>query len=674
MASVSPAVRAGRVDWTTLWLPLEARGPVWVATALVAAYHLATMSRDLSFYDSAELAMVAVQAGLSHPPGHPLHALLGWLVSHVPGVPPLIGLNALSALPAALAVVPVCSLAGAMAGPAATDEPRWFRRRHVVPALAAVFAIHPALWEPASRVEVYALASFLALWAIARLDAQLSGAATPTRRGGWLAAGVALGLCASANPIVATVAAAAISPALLESLIRRRARWTALGLVVAGGLSGLLPYVYVPLVAGRTDVLVWGAPTHGEALRRYLTGADFAHNNQWASWAMVGRHALDWAGWAVENGLLPLIGLGLLAHLALRSELAARRALAPIGLGLVVFFIVRNVVFFPQVSDYLGYLMVPLALLSAGVGALVARIGAGGARRSVLAAVLALVLVAGVAVAEPGVLGRTRHRDRVARVLARGALELAPRRAVIIASSDHWVFPLLYLQEVEALRLDVVVLLRGLSGASWYWAHLQRRHPDLSAFAVRGPGGQPARIRRFLEANSDRPVLYEDWLEATSIGREPGCVGAWLLADRDACGAAPPVDEITPALERALDVVGGGSPTTDAVIANVSLARGEELWRAGRSDEALRALRAGVPRPLRPALGDRASAAVTVLRGPLPPLGTEAVAIGHCSRNLVLAAHLLAAGGAEADARAHAAAAARAGATPPSPAPRARER
>ena len=70
-----------------------------------------------------------------------------------------------------------------------------------------------------------------------------------------------------------------------------------------------------------------------------------------------------------------------------------------------------------------------------------------------------------------------------------GALEHAPEGAVIIVMSDHMVFPLLFLQEVEERRPDVVLIPRGLSGASWYWAYLYRRHPELQDFAVRGPGG-----------------------------------------------------------------------------------------------------------------------------------------------------------------------------------------
>ncbi len=660
-------------DMTTLWLPLSARAPVWIAAALVGAVYLLTMSRDLSFYDSAEFAAVAWQGGLSHPPGHPLHTILGWLMAHLPLVPTLIGLNALSALPAALAIVPVCSLAQTMARrarPSAeeTSPPRWLDPRYVVPTIVALFALHPALWETASRIEVYALAGLLSLWALARLAALIpaetkEGPVKPRR---WLAPGVALGLSASANPVVATITALAIAPALVMSVIRRQVRPAAGLWLIGGGVAGLVPYLYIPLVAGRDDALVWGAPTGGEALERYLTGADFAHN-QGASWSLIGEHALEWTLWATERGMLPLLLLGLIAHVLWGAKSGTGRALGIISVGLTVLFLSMNVIFYPQVTDYLGYLMAPLSILGAGVAVLLVRLGASSvnkSRRGALAGLLAVVLALSVLLATPSPLGRTRHHDRVARVLAEGALENAPRDAIIIVDSDHWVFPMIYIQEVEGTRPDVVVLPRGLSGASWYWAHIFQLHQDLESFELRGPGGQPARIRRFMAANPGRPVLYEAWYEATSIGRRPACAGPWLLHDESACpdGTEAISDELTVALDEAIAAVGQGSPTTDAVIANVSLIRGVTLWRLGHPDRALRALRAGVPRELRPALSD---AAATVdgappLTQPTPSF-RDAPAIGHFSQNLFLAAHLLALAGAEQDAQAHMVAAARAG-------------
>jgi hypothetical protein len=659
-SSAGAGVPHAAPSWRTLWLPLSAPGPVWLATALLAVVYLATMSRDLSFYDSAELALAAVQGGLSHPPGHPVYMMLGWLFSHVPGVPPLLGLNALSAIPAALALLPVASLAEAMAGP--PTETRSRAERYGLPALLVILALHATLWEVASRIEVYALAAFFALWAVARTAALL---ARPGRERAlsWLAPGLALGLSAAVNPVIAVLVAVALAPALIAALVRGRERWTGALAFVAGGLAGLLPYVYVPLVAGRRDVFVWGAPTDAAELWRFFTLAEFSHN-RYSSLSVIWQHAVDWLPWAAGQGLLPLLALGLAAHALWGRATGLGRACMPLALGLTLVFIWRTSTYHPEIADYLGYLMVPLSLLGAGVGGLFARLlrlGQTRARLRALAWLLAGALLLDVLLSAPSPLVRTRHRDHVARMLARGALERAPRDAVIIASSDHWVFPIMYLQEVEGLRPDVVALPRGLSGTSWLWQHLFDLHRDLRPFELRGPGGQPARIDRFLAANPGRPVLYERWAEAMALAHRPACAGPWLLGDERACAASEPADDaLTAALERALDAVERGSPTTDAVIARVAFDRGELLWRLGNPEAALRALRAGVPPAHRPPMATQSLAGVAPLQAPLPAW-RDGVAIGHYAHNLFLAAVLLGQAGSEEGVRAHLHGAAEAG-------------
>src|SRR5262245_30908323 len=95
---------------TTLGLPLGDPRGAWLAAAAVLAVYALSMQRGLGSFDSPELALVARTLGLGHPPGQPLHTLLGFLFSHLPGVPPLLGLNFMSALCGALAVLPMACL------------------------------------------------------------------------------------------------------------------------------------------------------------------------------------------------------------------------------------------------------------------------------------------------------------------------------------------------------------------------------------------------------------------------------------------------------------------------------------------------------------------------------------------------------------------------------------
>jgi hypothetical protein len=659
----SSPLAAASPSWTSLGLPLRARRPTWIAAGAVGLYYLLTMSRDLSFYDSPELALVAVDGGLGHPLGQPLHTMLGWLFAHLPGVPALWGLNLLSALAAALTVVPLVSIAEALTKPLAgapdtADPPthRWLCPEVILPAGVGLLALQPALWENATRVEVYSLATLLATWAVARAAPLFAAPEDRQPQGwSWLAVGVALGLSASVNAVIALSAALALAPAFAMTAYQRQLRLFDVLRGLGGGVAGLLPFLYIPLVAGRTDAFVWGAPTGGEALRRYVTNADFVHN-QGITAAQILDNLIRWLGWAGSHLLLPLVVVGLVAHWLLGRRSGLGRGFAALAFGFGLLMLIQNVIFWPSIPDYVGYLALSVGVLGAGACAGVARLAALGGRLRWLAAGLGVALLLGVAFAHPAVYERTRHRDRLARTMAEGALKTAPRRAILLVDSDHWVFPLLYLHQAERQRPDVVILPVGLSGASWYWNLLHRQHPDLRRFKLRGPGRRIGRIQRFLAANPHRPVLYEHYGQAIALGRRPGCAGPWLVADENACqGAfANRPDAMTPALERTSRHVAEGSPPAAAVAARISLERGALLWRFGRPAEALRALRAGVPPAYMPSLS-LSSLDVTrvgTLRGP-PLRWKQRVLIGHWSRNLFQAARLLHAAGHDQAARAH---------------------
>ncbi len=673
-------------SWSSLGLPLGARRNAWIASGAVFLYYLLTMSRDLSFYDSPELALVAVNGGLGHPLGQPLHTMLGWLFSRLPGISGLVGLNLLSALAAALTVVPLVSIAEALCKPAdgapqpsdSSSHP-CFCPEVILPAGVGLLALQPALWENATRIEVYSLATLLATWAVARAaplfvpplslpPPSLPPASVPgedrvhgaraqelTHGWSWFAVGVALGLSASVNAIIALSAALALAPAFAVTVHGRRVRLFDVLRGVGGGIVGLAPFLYIPLVAGRADVFVWGAPTGGDSLRRYLTNADFVHNQGIAA-AQIADNLSRWVSWAGTHLLLPLVLVGLVAHFLLARRSGLGRGFAVLAFGLGLAMLIQNVIFWPSIPDYVGYLALSVGVLGAGACAGVVRLAGLGGRFRWLAAGLGVALLLGVAVAHPAIHQRKRHNDRLARTMAAGALKTAPTRAILIVKSDHWVFPLLYLHRAERLRPDVVILPVGLSGASWYWRLLHQHHADLRRFKLRGPGGRLGRIKRFLAANPRRPVLYEHYGYALALGRRPGCPGVWLVADDASCrfAFANSPDAMAPALERhSRDVAEGSAPSAD-VAAGISLERGDILWRFGRPADALRALRAGVPPAYRPALSP-SNLKVTragVLRGP-PLRWRRRVLIGHWSRNLFLAARLLYAAGHNKAARAH---------------------
>jgi hypothetical protein len=592
-----------------LGLPLERVGPAWGCVALALLAYGLTLAPDLTFYDSPELALAAHQLGLGHPIGQPLHTWLGFLAAHLPGVPPLIGLTALSALFGALALVPAWALAERLAGPRA--DPRL-----LAPGLVAA-ALHPIAWEPSTRVEVYSLAAFLVLWAAARAFGE--------RTRLW-PIGLALGLAATTNAVIAVAFGLALSPRLVE--LARGAWRRELGTFVAAGLAGLVPYVQLPLVAGDPTRFVWGAPTDAASLAAYLSGSDYVHNAGIDGATFV-DHVWALAEQGLTEGSLPLAALGLVGFATLGRKSRGGRWLLAVAGALALAFVARNRIFHPDVPDYRGYFFAPWLASAASVSALAAWLAARGARFRVYGVLVAALPTVAVALTPSHLIDRRDH-PALGRAMVTGTLAEAPRDAILLVAADHWVGTLLYAQEVEGQRADVVIVPHGLASSSWYWDHLFARHPSLGRMPLRGPGGRDGRIRRLLAANPSRPVLAEHVQLALAAGRVP-CDVSWLVWTGPQCDA-PPSREASHAIAAAWTEQGEARE----VAARVGMARGEALWRLGRGADAYVALVAG----------QRSLPDVTIpeqvppLRAALPAWTRDA-ALHDPARNLFVAGWLL---------------------------------
>jgi hypothetical protein len=526
----------------------------WAGAAALATVYVLTMCRDLYWYDSAELALAAVQPGLSHPPGQPLHTLAGWLAAHLVPGHPLFGVNLLSALCAAATVVPATAIALRL-GPRTPGRGAW-----LAAAVLVGLGFDEAVWDSATRVEVYAPAALLALTHAAHLMGvldRLAGRSPSLSTRGpdpftspwwrlsrrlpwadWLLSGLLLGATFSLHPYIAVFAAVGSLAACAGPLLRTRpARPSLSGAMFAlGGLLGLLPYAWLPISGALDGHLVWGDPSSLERLLFYLTGMDYAHNRAGALSTLA--HVLHFLGWLARRGLLPILLGGAIAWwLGRRDPPGAGMRAVPLVflcLGLLVIGRIGN--YRPEIPDFLGYLLPATWLMGAGLAAAAVR------AYLVLPSRAGRMLVAGIIVcwvalnafASPSLVERSRAGNAVARRLAEGVLMDAPRDAVVLVSSDHVVFPLLYLVEVERLREDVVVLSHGWASSSWYWRHLLERDPTLAPPDPATPD-RDRRIRSFLAANPDRAVVAES-LHLASLSDAPITRSGWTL--RTGAGAA----------------------------------------------------------------------------------------------------------------------------------------
>lgn len=611
------------------------RHGAWLAALCLAAYYALTASRDLSVFDSGELALAAVQLGLGHPPGQPLHTLLGYALSRVTAGAPLLGVNLLSALPAALTLLPAASIAAQLSAGAPERARMW------TPWLLLLFALHESLWEPATRVEVYALATLLALCAVAHalpLLTQQRSSQELFRR--TARAALLLGLCACSNPAVALAAGLGLAPGIIAAAIHARAVIVTLGIAALGGVIGLLPYLYLPLVAARDDVMIWGGLSDGASYRRYLTMLDYARNQTlgFTGWL---EHALAWCVWSVEHLLAPVLVLGLGGFYAARVRFGVSLFLCASTLLLALISV--NVGWNLEVPDYNGYMGSAYWLAGAGASALFA--GCATRRQRYACAAIALCMASGLW-SPPAPAARTRASDRLARTLAEQALAEAPRGAIMVAFADYFAGTLFYLQEVEKKRPDVVVLAYGLSASSWHWRRLFALHPDVKPIDFSKRGNRLHRVRDWLKDNADRPIMIELFSLARVLDLRI-CEGGLYFRTGALCDTpSTHLPEATRLLSEQLALLREGAPCAQGTIAEVSENLGSGLWRLGLPEAAHTMLMAGVPRshwPTRLAEAEQLSKARPLVAP--APSWKRAVALGDPARNLFLAGAIAAASG-----------------------------
>jgi hypothetical protein len=73
-------------------------------------------------------------------------------------------------------------------------------------------------------------------------------------------------------------------------------------------------------------------------------------------------------------------------------------------------------------------------------------------------------------------------------------LTTAPRRAVVLAHGDNDTYPAWYLQQVERVRTDVIIITIPLLGAGWYREEIARRYQLLPPEYVRVWKGKGATL------------------------------------------------------------------------------------------------------------------------------------------------------------------------------------
>ena len=465
----------------------------------------------ITWWDSSSYSLAAATLGLTSSPGSLLLTLMGWVTTR--GASGLTTARVLALSGAAMGVVTVGLVyTAALQARRLSDPPgaSLGLPASVGAGLGALtFAFSATLWEYATQFTPYILsAAFTALIVIAML--RWWRVADEPRA--WRALAVVT-LLFGLDFSVHRTNALLLPGALAWILIRRRrtvvqpASWLAASGGLAVGLSVQL--LVMPIARGTHSPFVMYEPTTWSRFWDYVSLAQVGGGFLINVWP---RNAPVWtfqivdilralaANFFTMSGPLGRVGVvpGVAAVFALVTFWRRDRRLGIALASVVVLHTVTTIAYFnipptyfrSLYRHYLPVLVVVAVVASSGMSLLADRLTLAARRRrgwstlGIATAGAALLLVAPVAQLARNWNASDGSRRHFAHDYALNVLRLLPPDAMLFTVGDNDTFPLWYVQAVERVRPDVIVVNLSLANADWYIRQLARRYASFPVRAI----------------------------------------------------------------------------------------------------------------------------------------------------------------------------------------------
>ena len=479
---------------------------------LAFALYAATCARTAQGGDASEFMTIAAAGGVAHPPGYPLYSLLVQAFAAIP-----VGTVAFRAslCSAALAATALSVLHATVARVTGSSLAGWIA--------AGALGLSGLFWRYATVSEVFALGALtatLVLWVCARIGDGWSGPRAQAALGLAVATGIA-------NHHTVVLLAPLAFWATWRALPRPlRPGQVAAGLLASAGAqaTGFLCYLSLMRPGGAWR---WGQTGTLDGLIHHFLRADYGTFDLGLQVQPVQpwEHPLAWLStlpprWSWAYAAVAVVGL----VVAVRPGPRRGLLLATLASWLVAgpLFLSRfNLGVNPEglvVASRFYILPDTLLALFAGVGA-----AALARQRWAGPALLAGLLLHGAAQLEDA-----RHDDWTVLedhlINALGAVE---PDAVLVTSSDHWLFGGRYAQDVLGLRPDVTLVHAPLLGAGWY--------RDRVAAGAPGAPGAPGAAGLRVEGPRIADAVAAAW------PHRPVYLSPLLAADPQVVASLPPL-------------------------------------------------------------------------------------------------------------------------------------
>jgi hypothetical protein len=477
--------------------------------------YLLTMAPTVTFVDSGELIVTARNLGVAHPPGFPLYTLISHLATLLPFGNVAQRVHFISALCGALTVLVVywltieilASVRMRSSQPAGKRSELVAEKYVFIPGMVSslLAAFSRTLWAYATVAEVYTLNAFLILltlllmlrWRnriLVRKESDAEAGRTQQKRRKsqetapapkkslaedrlLYAAAFLFGLALGVHHVTVALMLPAFAWLVYATEGMQFFKSRRLALAALAGLAGACIYAYLPWAAARGAVLTWGRPDTLGRFWSHITGRQYQSNIAFAAdqtgreLALFGKILFREFGWPWIPASLAFAVCGLVSFFRKDKVLLAAFGLV-IGCNLILGL------GYEISEDKDAYYLPVLLLMAIGAGQGVYTMIGSARLRGLRIAAGAGILV--LAVAFSCNLGfNNRHGFFVAKDYINNIFKTIAPNGMLITEDWQVASPMLYFQEIERQRPDVICIDTLLLRRSWYVGYLQSRYPEM---------------------------------------------------------------------------------------------------------------------------------------------------------------------------------------------------
>jgi len=456
-----------------------------LATVTFLVYR-ATVSTTVESEDCGEIATALSTLGIVHPTGYPLFTMLGWLFSHLPLEDRILSrLNLLVSILCSISVyffyrgfLFLLSQKGRRLfgeNPPDSDAASLASDRFAAAMATLILAFSKTFWSEGLSLEVYAFHLFflsIVLLLFLKALSEFKESPGPAADRLWILFSYVLGLSFTNHMMTVLLA-----PAFLYLYFTvhgwKRVAWTRIGWAAIPFTLPLSLYLYLPIRSSQHPLMNWGEPSTLKRFWEHFTAAQYHEEMYSSSHVAITKLWGFLVNFPSEFGYWPLLVFFLGIAVLLRRSWRLLTFSALIFVGCLFYSLNYN---FDDPNFYLNAYVAVAICLVFGIRFILKMTQQGGWRWSARAFCATFVLV-------PFFLNyglSDRSHDYMVEEYARNMLNSVDSGGILFSNEyERLAAPAFYLQLVENVRPDVVILDITLLGNPWYYRYLEARYPWL---------------------------------------------------------------------------------------------------------------------------------------------------------------------------------------------------